>query len=200
MQADNKTQFWYNAINNKLIRHTNYFEDFKEITSSGEVLDIDKGTYKDGLWTKYEHKVFYVNSSTDDWFDLVYRFLYCPYFVKMYVNNKKDVIMVYNFSNDLTDFYMLEYMAWKVRAYSVSDIGVIITNIVVPRDGFCVLLSNDMELNSVNKNNIKQMLTSFRKVVSNRDYKTKKMIKGIIEGNTISIVNRLYDVNIMCCL
>lgn len=198
-QSATGERYWYAIIdNNKLVRHNGDYRDFKEITPTNEIKNIEVKLFLDYPWTSLSHKVCYVNSSTDNWYDLVYHFLYCMGFEKMYINDKKDVIVRYKMYTSLYIIYALEYMSWNICIHNISNLSQYTSIVTVPRDGFCIISSGEGTFIETDNNYFVQLLEGYVEVVSNDNYKTPNMIKDIIENKTLSMVRRMYDMSIVC--
>ena len=198
-------RFWYTVYQKRLFRHTNNYEDWVEITPTNEIISIgdeSQSNMQSYSWSGYSHHVMYVNRDTDDWFDLVYHFLSCNGFKGLYINGKKDVcIEIHMFDPSRVGYYIIRYMSWEIdiRGNWLEDDEKIWLDVSLT--GFyCIYTLFRFHSCSFSQKIRDHVLVRFREVVIKDNYKTKKMMESIIEGNTYSIVNRLYDMRVVCCL
>jgi len=205
-QKNSSGQKYFYSIIEKcgILRHTDDYNDIKKITADGESLDMShlNGIVISSCWTNFIHEIMYVDHDTDTWYNLVYHFMYCDGFEGMYINNKKDVIIEMNITYSTKIYYILQYMKWTITYYDIcNNTTIYIDSINLSNSGFYQIITPKSKIAiGYNRCIINAVLDGFRKVVSKDNYKTKKMVTDIIEGKTISINKRLYDVSVVCCL
>jgi len=198
-------KFWYTvAFNGRLFRHTNLYENFKEITPTNEKIDVSHFVVENRFkfsWTCIPCNIIYVNRTTDNWYDLVYHFMYGYGFSEMYINDKKDVVIKIHVEKyNTTIYYGIKYMSWFIEYIDLMLICVKQAYCDVSNDGFYYIGNQNAKFENTNKQEIVSELLKGHRVVLDKDtYKTVKMVRDIIEDQTQPIfVDKMHDIKVVC--
>jgi len=204
VRDNSNRRFWYMACAGRLLRHVDEYEELVEITPTGETINIieeTKPSTSGYLWNSFQHNIMCVNRETDDWYDLVYHFLWCDGFKGLYINASKDVcIEIHVAILNRIGYYTVRYMTWiiELRGNWLNFNEIIRTDVSL--SGFyCMNSLCRPNLGLTSQELHDDVLEGYTEVISKNNYKTKKMVVDIIEGNTYKIVKKLYDVNVVCC-
>jgi len=205
-KADAKNKkYWYGMYRDRLLCNANSIDDMKEITKNNEHIDVPIGirmlAETDVVWFDMPNYVMYVNPVTDSWYDLIWHFMRDECFDGMFIDANKNVIIKNVMHGTTTGYYRIKYMSWMVvinrciERYSIYE-----WIDTIPESGFHILRFRNARAVSYNYTAYMQTLfNGYRKVIDKNEYKSPKMLKDIIEGNTTQkTTSRLTDICVVC--
>lgn len=165
----------------------------------------DKWKPYQGLTSYQRYKFLYYNVNTDNWYDLVYHFMYGDEFIGMYINDAGDVIAHYTLPSKYLDLYhLIRRDTFVIKTYSIDyKKTVSLHETIVDPNRFTKIRDRRNCFGGEIKENVvdfmKEFFSDFKTFIENDHYVTKKMLKMMITGDHKNVLNDgLYDLCVIC--